>query len=179
MLQPEVERLADCTPAPHGNLIRFAALTGLRQGELLALPDANVDLVSGKLSVDATAYKGNLNHPKTVAGRRRVDLSAGALAVLKRQLLARKPNPNGFVFPSPEGQLWNADNLRHRVIGPAVKRASLEGIKFHDLRHTYAALMVEAGAHPKYLQAQMGHTTIKTTLDTYGHLSLTQTEASS
>ena len=46
----------------------------------------------------------------------------------------------------------------------------LTGFRFHDLRHTYAALMVAAGAHPKYLQAQMGHSSIRVTLDLYGHL---------
>ncbi len=43
-------------------------------------------------------------------------------------------------------------------------------VRFHDLRHTYAALMVAAGAHPKYLQAQMGHSSIRVSLDLYGHL---------
>jgi integrase len=43
-------------------------------------------------------------------------------------------------------------------------------VRFHDLRHTYAALLIAAGAHPKYIQAQMGHASITTTLNTYGHL---------
>jgi len=43
-------------------------------------------------------------------------------------------------------------------------------VRFHDLRHTYAALRVAAGAHPKYLQAQMGHSSIRVSLDLYGHL---------
>ena len=58
----------------------------------------------------------------------------------------------------------------HRTFRPAVRRAGLEALRFHDLRHTYAALMVAAGAHPKLLQAQMGHTSIAITLDLYGHL---------
>jgi integrase len=58
-----------------------------------------------------------------------------------------------------------------RVFRPAVRRAQLAPLRFHDLRHTYAALMVAAGAHhPKLLQAQLGHTSIKVTLNTYGHL---------
>ncbi len=51
-----------------------------------------------------------------------------------------------------------------------VRRTKLTGFRFHDLRHTYAALMVAAGVHPKYLQAQMGHSSIRVTLDLYGHL---------
>ena len=48
--------------------------------------------------------------------------------------------------------------------------AELGPVRFHDLRHTYATLMVAAGAHAKYLQAQMGHASIRITLDLYGHL---------
>jgi integrase len=57
-----------------------------------------------------------------------------------------------------------------RLFRPAVRRAQLAPLRFHDLRHTYAALMVAAGAHPKLLQAQLGHTSINVTLNTYGHL---------
>jgi len=52
----------------------------------------------------------------------------------------------------------------------AARRADLTPLRFHDLRHTYAALMVAAGAHPKLLEAQLGHTSVNVTLNTYGHL---------
>ena len=57
-----------------------------------------------------------------------------------------------------------------RIFRPAVRRAELAPLRFHDLRHTYAALMVAADAHPKLLQAQLGHSSINVTLNTYGHL---------
>ena len=166
----EVEELAANTVAPYGNLVQLAALTGLRQGELFALCDRNVDLEALTVQVMHGAYEGELVPVKTRASRRRVDLSTTAAHVLRRQLLARKPNERGLVFPSPRGEVLNDDNFRHRVFRPAVRRTKLTGIRFHDLRHTYAALMVAAGAHPKYLQAQMGHSSIRVTLDLYGHL---------
>jgi hypothetical protein len=107
------------------------------------------------VQVEHGAYQGELVPVKTRASRRRVDLSSTAARVLRRQLLARKPNELSLVFPSPEGRVLNDDNFRHRVFRPAVRRTKLDGLRFHDLRHTYAALMVAAGAHPKYLQAQM------------------------
>jgi len=65
----------------------------------------------------------------------------------------------------------NAHNFRSRVFVPACRGAGLpDGFHFHDLRHTYAALIIRAGAEPKYLQAQMGHSSIRTTYDEYGHL---------
>ncbi len=167
---PEVEELAANTVAPYGNMVLIAALTGLRQGELFALRDRNIDLDTKTVRVENGTYAGELVPVKTRASRRRVDLSSTAVRVLRRQLLARKPNDLGLVFPSPQGEILNDDNFRHRVFRPAVRRTKLTGLRFHDLRHTYAALMVAAGAHPKYLQAQMGHSSIRVTLDLYGHL---------
>jgi integrase len=166
----EVEELAANTIAPYGNLVLLAALTGLRQGELFALRDRDVNFDAMTIQVEHGAYRGELVPMKTRASRRRVDLSSTAAHVIRRQLLARKPNELGLVFPSPESRILNDDNFRHRIFRPAVRRAKLAGFRFHDLRHTYVALMIAAGAHPKYLQAQMGHSSIRVTLDLYGHL---------
>jgi len=51
-----------------------------------------------------------------------------------------------------------------------LRRSKLQRIRFHDLRHTYASLLIAQGAHPKYIQVQLGHASIQTTLDRYGHL---------
>ncbi len=166
----DVELLASETVDPYGSLVRFACLTGLRQGELFALRDTALDLASGTLLVEASAYEGKLVPTKTRAGRRRVYLSGEAIRILRSQLLAREPNELGLVFPNTAGGLLRRSDFMHRTFRPAVRRAGLEPLRFHDLRHTYAALMVAAGAHPKLLQAQMGHTSIAITLDLYGHL---------
>ncbi|MGH3428888.1 MAG: tyrosine-type recombinase/integrase, partial [Mycobacteriales bacterium] len=166
----EVDLLATNTVEPYGNLVRLAALTGLRQGELFALRDRNIDLGARTLTVEAGVYAGQLVPVKTRAARRRVDLAEAATSAVRAQLVARPPNPLVLVFPSPQGEILNDDNFRHRVFAPAVRRTNIAGFRFHDLRHTYAALMVAAGAHPKYLQAQMGHSSIRVTLDLYGHL---------
>jgi integrase len=158
------------TVEPYGNLVRFACLTGLRQGELFALRERALALPRRTLVVDAGAREGKLVPTKTVAGRRRVRLSGEALRLLREQLLGRTPNELGLVFPTPTGSVWRKDNFMARIFRPAVRRADLAPLRFHDLRHTYAALMVAAGAHPKLLQAQLGHTSINVTLNTYGHL---------
>jgi integrase len=166
----EVDRLACETMEPHGNLVRLACLTGLRQGELFALRDTAVDLRDRTLLVEASASEGKLVPTKTRAGRRRVHLPGEAVRILRAQMLAREPNELGLVFPNSVGGLLRRNDFMHRVFRPALRRAKLEPLRFHDLRHTYAALMVAAGAHPKLLQAQMGHTSIAITLDLYGHL---------
>jgi integrase len=73
------------------------------------------------------------------------------------------------VFLSPEGIRWDERNLRrgwYRL--PA--QAWLRRVRFHDLRHTWVSLLIQTGAHAKYIQEQAGHSSIQVTMDTYGHL---------
>jgi integrase len=87
----EVERLACETVEPYGNLVRFACLTGMRQGELFALRDRALDLGRRTVVVEAGARDGKLVPTKTTAGRRQVRLSGEAMRILREQLLARAP----------------------------------------------------------------------------------------
>lgn len=64
----------------------------------------------------------------------------------------------------------SALNMYNRKFLPALKKAKLNKIRFHDLRHTYASLLIDQGENIKYVQNQMGHSSIKVTMDTYGHL---------
>ena len=64
----------------------------------------------------------------------------------------------------------NAHNFIHRDFEGALRRAGLRKIRWHDLRHSYAALLIDQGEHPKYIQVQMGHSSINVTMDVYGHL---------
>ena len=117
---------------------------------------------------------------EAVAAERRQQLAVEEAALLgdqrphdapdRRQLLARKPNDRGLVFPSPRGALLNDDNFRHRVFAPAVRRTKLTGFRFHDLRHTFASLLLQNRESPAYVKEQMGHHSIKVTVDIYGHL---------
>ena len=161
----EVEHLASSCGAPH--LITFAALSGLRLGEVLALRDTDVDLEKGCVLVTRSARKGVEGRTKT-RKRRRIYLCAPALKALRRQILARRPNTHGLVFPSPRSDsVWNSDNFRADVFAKAVKRAAatapparradFERIDFHDLRHTFASLMIAAGANPLQLAEALGH----------------------
>jgi len=117
----EVEELAANTVAPYGSLVLLATLTGLRRGERFALRDRDVNLEAMTVQVEHGAYQGELLPAKTRASRRRVDLSSTAARSLRCQLLARKPNNLGLVFTSPQGELLNDDNFRHRVFRPAAR----------------------------------------------------------
>jgi integrase len=84
--------------------------------------------------------------------------------------IARYPAASGFVFTSAEGGLIRWTNFRRRVWQPAVAASVGEPCRFHDLRHSHAALLIAQGEHPKVIQGRLGHASIGTTLDTYGHL---------
>jgi integrase len=75
-----------------------------------------------------------------------------------------------MVFTSPTGEMIDPDNFSSRDWAHVLRRSKLQRIRFHDLRHTYASLLIAQGAHPKYIQVQLGHASIQTTLDRYGHL---------
>lgn len=73
------------------------------------------------------------------------------------------------MFCSSDGKPIDPDNFAHRDWMRVLRRAELHRVRFHDLRHTYASLLIAQGAHPKYIQGQLSHTSIQMTLDRYGH----------
>ncbi len=75
-----------------------------------------------------------------------------------------------WVFPSPEGGFLRYDNFTKRVWLPAIQRADLAPLKFHELRHTAAAFVIDDGADPLQVKRRMGHEDIRTTYNLYGHL---------
>jgi integrase len=166
---PDVEELARWTAA-YENLVLLASLSGMRQGELFALRDLHVDLEARTVRVDASASNGQIAKLKTKASRRTVHLGAEATQVLREQLLARTPNSLGLVFPAPDGGVLRKDNFMARVFRPAVRRAGLEPLRFHDLRHTFCSLMVAAGVDPMTIAAELGHADGHLVFKTYGHL---------
>ena len=77
---------------------------------------------------------------------------------------------NDLVFPTLTGTTKNGTNLLGRHLKPLLNRAELPPIRFHDLRHTCATILLMAGKHPKYVQELLGHASIYITLDTYSHV---------
>jgi integrase len=84
--------------------------------------------------------------------------------------LARYGDPDGWVFVAPTGGPIRRTNFRRRFWIPAVAASVCEPFRMHDMRHTHAAMLIAEGVHPKVLQARLGHASITTTLDVYGHL---------
>jgi integrase len=165
-------------------LYTLAVSTGMRQGELLGLKWEDVDLDRGTVQIRRTLSTANgegfeFGVPKTAKSRRSIKLPTIALTSLKRhrksQLEERMSLPgsysdNGLVFPSRTGAPVYRQDLITRSFKPILKRAGLPNIRFHDLRHTCATLLLSQGVHAKYVQELLGHATISITLDTYSHV---------
>jgi len=170
----EVERLAEAIVPPYGVLVRFAAYTGLRAGEIAALRVKRLDLLRGTVRVveSATEVGGRLIlGPTKTHAERTVRLPRFLREDLAAYLADRPHDPDAFLFTAPRGGQLRHNNFYQRLFCPALHGAGLsEQVRFHDLRHTCAALLIAQGAHPKAIQAHLGHSSIQVTMDRYGHL---------
>ena len=86
------------------------------------------------------------------------------------EALGDRYGDQGLFFTTGAGTPINPSNLRQRSLAPLLKRAGLPHIRFHDLRHTCATLLLSKNVHPKFVQELLGHATIAITLDTYSHV---------
>jgi integrase len=102
-------------------------------------------------------------------GRERPENASGAPATGHGDLGDRYQD-QGLIFTTDTGAPINPSNLRQRSFAPLLKRAGLPHMRFHDLRHTCATLLLSRGVHPKFVQELLGHATIAITLDTYSHV---------
>ncbi len=170
-----LEAVRDRMPEYHPFFL-CALRTGMRLGELLALQWADVDFAGRFLEVRRNLVAGRLTSTKST-NRRRVDMSLNltkALRELHRErkassLKAGTPVPS-WVFINRDGSALDGDNVRHRVFYRLLEGAELRQIRFHDLRHTYASLLIQNGESLTYVKEQMGHSSIQVTVDVYGHL---------
>ena len=113
----------------------------------------------------------HLGSPKTVRSRRTVTIAPAIAEILKR-LVADKA-ADDFVFTTSTGRAWHHSDFYTRAWRPVLERASAKGVaqfRFHDLRHTHVAWLIAGGASLPHIQARLGHESITTTIDTYGHL---------
>jgi integrase len=152
-----------------------ALRTGLRLGELLALHYGDLDWNSRFIVVQRNLVRGVVTTPKSHQ-RRRVDMSTQLAAALlewrlSQQARAFKKGTSlpRWVFPSLEGTALEERNVRH-VFKRLLEKAELRRIRLHDLRHTFASLLLQQGESIVYVKEQLGHASIQITVDTYGHL---------
>ena len=179
----EVETLLEAaTENYYYPVIYTAVSTGLRQAELLGLRWRDVDLDLLSISVSQVLYKRRgvcqFKEPKTEHSRRRVAMTPKLALFLKEYRAEReslywqlgKPlTLDSLVFTSVEGKPIDPGVLSHSF-NRVARQAGLENVRFHDLRHTFASLMLLRGAKPKVISEALGHSSVAFTMDTYSHI---------
>lgn len=178
-LEPEeIRALADAHPAFYRPLVLTAAYVGLRWGELVGLAVERVDPLRRTIRVERQLLEVNgrvaFGPPKTKAGLRTVTMPSMLAEILGEHLASPAVASSGLAFPGPRGAPLRRSSFR-RVWEKARTRAGfdggpLDGLVFHELRHTAAALAIAQGAHPLAIKERLGHSSITVTMDTYGGL---------
>ena len=155
----------------------LAVSAGMRLGELFGLQWVDVDLPGRAIMVQHSLQELNgqmtLAEPKTSRGRRRIDLPQMAVDALirhKARMLAEGLASCKWVFCNRAGGTLRRTHFHFLEFKPMLKLAKLPDIRFHDLRHTSATLLLSQGIHPKVVQERLGHSQISVTLDTYSHV---------
>lgn len=170
-----VRALVETVPDRYAALVILAAGTGLRQGEAFGLTLDRVDFLRRTLTVDRqlVLVPGRAPFhapPKTSASYRTVPLPQVVAEALAEHLRAFPVEPGALLFTTPNGEPLRRTGFSANVWRPAAKRAGLEGVVFHELRHYYASLLIRHAESVKVVQARLGHATAAETLDTYSHL---------
>jgi integrase len=166
---------------------RLAALwtlalhTGLRRGELAGLRWSDVDLREGTVTIaqqrTTASYQVVVSAPKAKSHRQLL-LAPHTVAALERHRKQERVEriglgpawqDSGYVFVDELGAPYHPQRIRV-LFEQAARAAELPLIRLHDLRHTMATLALQAGVHPKVVQAQLGHSRIDVTLDVYSHV---------
>jgi integrase len=167
----QVNKLAAAIDDRYRVAIFLSAYGGLRAGELWALRVEKLNVLAGSVDVVASMSEaGGLHAGPTKTGKRRTIAIPRFLAQMLGEHIGRYPSPDGWVFTAGEGGPVHHHNFRNRHYVPATRIAKLPGVRFHDLRHTCAALLIAAGRHLEEVKTYLGHSSIRVTSDRYGHL---------
>ena len=156
-------------------LIYLAVDSGMRWSELIGLRRARLDVRRRKVRVTEQLIKLEggewlRQEPKTPSSVRSITISPVTADLLAEHLERfGAPGPDSLVFTNAAGNPIASSSFYNQHFSKALRRAGFQ-CRFHDLRHTSVALAIAAGAHPKAIQARMGHSSINVTLDRYGHL---------
>jgi len=168
---------------PYYALFYTALFTGMRRSELLALPWGDVDFIFSQIYVNRSLHHlkdGSyvFTPPKSAKSSRTIALSPSAILLLKeykekqeavRENLGIPLRDDDLVFSTPEGKPLRPNTIT-RAWTMLASHYGLKPIRFHDVRHTHASIMLKQGVHPKIVQERLGHSSIQITLDTYSHV---------
>jgi integrase len=169
----QIVLLADTLSSRYRAAVLLDALgAGLRAGELWALEGRHYDPELRELRVCQSLREGRLT-PYTKTRRPRTVRLDHTVARMLDQHLDEFPCDAGYIFSTEKRTRVDHNNFMKNVFGPALKSLGSSmpsGFRFHDLRHTHAALLIRRAWRPEQIKERLGHASIRTTFDWYGHL---------
>ena len=155
------------------NFFHLAVNTGMRRSELLGLRWKDIDDLNIYISQVLHQAKGGeiiIEEPKTEKSRRRIDIAPSTALELSRYREYKEAmNGDDLVFTDYKGVPFKTSSIS-RSFNTALKNLGIDGVRFHDLRHTHATLMLKQNVNPKIIQERLGHSSITVTMDIYGHV---------
>lgn len=179
----DIKILLESIAGTHMELsINMAVGLGLRRGELLALRWEDVDFENKKVRIQRSLaqVKGEIfiKAPKTESSNREIHIPDGLVTLLKKKRLEQNKmkvklggeyEDNNLIVCQKDGRFYKPDAFSN-IFNRLILRLGLKRIRFHDLRHTHATLLLTMGVSPKVAQQRLGHGSISTTMDIYSHV---------
>lgn len=161
--------LATCKESYEGSypMLLFFCRTGCRAGEVAGLQWRDLDLKVRKATIRRGVVRGKVVKTTKSKKIRKIDLTPALVTELKKHKL--RTGAGEWVFQNEDGGFVDMNNFRKRIFDPLCEDAELHKTRLHDLRHSYAAAMVVGTKDMYYVQRQLGHASITTTINTYGH----------
>ena len=166
------------------SVFAFAAYTGMRKGEILGLRASDVNFDKRSLlvtqSISETKKGVQAGDLKTPSSRRVVTLDEFTMNIIRQRIkknnyfklkLGPEYLDQDLIFCHPDGKIFRPSSI-NRPMRAFIERSGVPKIRFHDLRHTHATLLLELGVNPKIVAERLGHASVKITLDIYSHVSM-------
>lgn len=165
----ELVRAMESAVDPYKVPIALAAYCGLRQAEVLGLKWGDIDWGRGTADIRRTQRRGVFSKPKSRSSRRTIELPAPLISLLEEWKTRCPDNEHDLVCPSVTGLPMQASALLQRGFYPALEGAGIRHVRYHDLRHSWASNLLEAGANLADVSRDLGHANVYITLKIYTH----------
>ena len=165
----EMKRLIEAAPEPYKTYLWILAETGVRAGEIGALPLRNLLLEQGAIKITQSVWHGKIQTVKSLKGNRLCEVSPQLVEHLRQYVRRWRPNQLGLLFATKNGTPWDTDVVRKRKLYPLLERLGIPRCGFHAFRHGNETVMDQESVPMAVRQTRLGHSDARTTM-LYSHV---------
>ncbi len=164
----EIDLILKYTKGAIKNFLGIAFFTGMRSGEILALKWEDIDFITETISINKTIAEGHINSPKTASSFRDIEMLPQAKEFFKAQQLETGLQ-NSFVFLNKHGLYYGSNTHFYNHFQKVLHKIGLEKRSLHNIRHTFASMMLNNSIDPLWVSNTLGHENLNITLSIYTH----------